>query len=131
MSLQQQQKKKEIYRKEYHKKTEFLLGNWSGFWENMKSQCPEHVLAPVSSQLWVLYLTMKAVMITVAHILYTGNLSTYQHILPDLRQGLKAQMPTEAKHTRNINKVNTDKNCYFLPDTFWILKEKNLLFVNI
>ena len=60
---------------------------------------------------------MKAVMITVAHILYTRNLSTYQHILPDLRQGLKAQMPTEAKHTGNINKVNTDKNCYFHPDT--------------
>lgn len=60
---------------------------------------------------------MKAVMITVAHILYTRNLSTYQRILPDLRQGLKAQMPTEAKHTGNINKVNTDKNCYFHPDT--------------
>lgn len=50
---------------------------------------------------------MKAVRITVARILYTRNLSTYQHILPDLRyerQGLKAQIPTEAKCTGNINK---------------------------
>lgn len=120
--------KREIYRKKHHKKTEFLLRNWSGFWENMKSQCPEHVLVPVSSQLWVLYLTIKAVRITVASILYTRNLSTYQHILPDLRyerQGLKAQIPTEAKCTGNINKVNSDdKNCYFHPDALCILKEK-------